>query len=104
MYVIALTLILLIDLNVTSRNNYSCIATGYPDVQLLMWQSGSGVPIQQSHYNITSEENDFSTSVTSTLYVDDISCAELMGYVCVFSSGDSPIITESLHLHCNPGK
>ena len=106
MYVVAvtLTLILLIDLNVTSGNNYSCVATGYPDVQLLMWQSGSGDPIQHSHYNTTSEENDFSASVTSILYVNDITCTEAMGYICVFRNGGSRILTESLHVHCNPGK
>ena len=66
-----------------------------------MWQSGTGDPVQQSYYNISSEEREFNSTLITTLLVDDTTCTEAMGYVCVLSNG---VLTESLNIHCNPGR
>lgn len=101
-----------VDLSITSPEPesegapYHCVATGYPDVRLLTWQSGTGHHIAQPHYNTSSEVHKFNTTLVSTLTVDGggDTCIQSRGYLCVFSNGGSPANTKSLDVNCIPGR
>ena len=90
----------IIDMKLTSfsmesnQSLFHCIATGYPGVHV-SWQSGLGHTLLQSIYNISLEVQDFNITLTSTLVVDDVTCREARGYVCVFHNGGSPAISRS---------
>lgn len=82
---------------------YSCIATGYPFLQLLMWMSGNGQIIPHVHYSTSLEEHNFNMTLTSQLVVNEESCREARGYVCVFNNGALSAIRRSLSIECIPG-
>ena len=110
MQIESVTIVWYIDLEVTSSEtdalardaSYSCVGVGYPDTQLLMWQTGTGDRISDLLYNTTREIQSFSTMLNSTLAVNSRdACIWARGYVCTFSNGGVP---KSQVIHCIPGK
>lgn len=106
-YGFCILLSIFIDLNVSAMgpegNSYSCIANGYPDLQLVGWRTGMGsrTLIQP---NTTSERFEFHSRVTSTLIVDrEEQCRASRGYRCIFSKGGATPAVESSTIHCTPG-
>ena len=90
----------IIDVDATSGGTkFTCISTGYPEVELLYWRSGSGEIIPDSQYNSTTEKNAFDVTLTSMLFsVGD--CGQSWGYSCVVNQGQFIKNTSSL---CQPG-
>lgn len=84
---------------------YGCVANGYPDIQLVTWQTGYGMNVvDPSQYNVTSEKFEFGSMVTSVLIVERGEvCKESRGYTCIFSMGTSPVV-QGARIHCIPGK
>ena len=78
---------------------FTCEGSGYPDVQLLMWQTGMGQTVPDAEYNVTSEQHEFSTTLSSTLTVDMDTCVQSKGYTCILSNGE----TQNIFFDCPPG-
>lgn len=95
-----LTLYLDLNISVLEGGAYGCVADGYPDIQLVMWQTGLGT---DSHHNTTIERFEFHV-VTSVLAMGrDELCRESEGYLCTFSNGDISPIVQSATVNCIPG-
>lgn len=98
-----------IDVNVSadepSPRTFSCVANGYPEAQLISWQTGSGNNVPEYQFNNTSEQHYFHSITRSTLaVVSQETCRESWGYKCIFSNGGvSPVIKE-VTFHCIPGR
>ena len=88
----------------TSPRTFSCVANGYPEAQLISWQTGSGSNVPEYQFNITSKRQYFYSTTSSTLtIVSQEVCRESWGYKCLFSNGGvSPVIEEGIY-HCIPG-
>lgn len=100
----------LIASGLTNENSttFSCVATGYPDVQLLWWQTGTGENIaisDEALFNSASNTQEFNITLTSILTpVDGFEkCGSVWGHTCVFSNGGSMPITQDVFIHCPPG-
>ena len=100
------------DLNITvlpaitreEGSTYSCVATGYPNIQLTTWQTGLGADVPQSQYSNVFESFEYRSVVSSFLIVaSDTSCRNSRGYRCTFSKGGLLPFTKSGIVHCLPG-
>ena len=83
--------------------NITCTATGYPDVQLLMWQTGTGLNISEMQHTTISQEHEYNNTLTSTLRVSTEMCGRSRGYMCTFSNGGTIPIYHNSSIHCPPG-
>jgi hypothetical protein len=90
--------------NNTSSNNISCIAMGYPGIQLLQWQTLSGDVIPQAQYTTVIEDNSYSAKLVSTLFVEsDEECRQVNGYKCFIKVYGSSNLMKQLSFDCSPG-
>ena len=82
------------------------MATGYPDVQLLWWLTGTGEHLasDEAIFNSAPNIEEFNSTLTSHLTLDDFEkCGSIWGYTCVFSNGGSTPIIQDVFIQCPPG-
>ena len=81
---------------------FGCLAHGYPEIRLLMWQKATGAAVSLYQYNHTSQNSRFNSSLSSFLHVNTIrECIESRGYVCTLAHGNR---LQAITFHCPPGK
>ena len=95
-------------MNATEDNiTFGCVTTGYPNVQLVVWQTGLGASLamgESSEITTWAEKSEFSTTLSSILSVADTrTCGRAWGYTCVFRNGGTLPFVERAFTHCPEG-
>jgi hypothetical protein len=87
--------------------NFTCMAVGYPDLQLVQWLTGSGEAIPESYFSNNTESIDGYNGVileSSLLMENDETCARSQGYICHIRKGGSHVIESEIIFDCPPSK
>ena len=86
----------------TEAITFTASAVGYPDVQLLMWKTGTGEMLSlDSQYNVSVTRQAFNITVVSSLTVGRQQCCLARGFMAIFTA-TSGNTTDTIH--CPPGK
>ena len=95
------TPMIFMDATSSGTTKFTCISTGYPEVELLYWQSGSGEILPDSQYNSTTERSSFNVTLISMLFSVVGDCGQSWSYSCVVNQRRRTKNTSSL---CQPGR